>query len=255
MVDFADLRKSETAMRDLLAEVAHELLRVDAVEHGEGMVTLPAVYPGGAPVVVHIRREGDTFVVSDRGNGYLAAELLGGLRTYVSLAPAIAAHYGVRYDGDMMFATEVSRPWLTNAIIFTGSASRKAVERTAEKVAEDRDVSYREMLRERIREAFPASQSSFDVSLVGSSTRNWRFAAQVVLASDRRAVFDIVTPHPNSVAAAFIKFEDISMLESGVEGVAVASRPLDPADKVLISRVAPKLIHLNDDAETFRKAA
>jgi hypothetical protein len=253
MVDSFSVTRPELEMRTLLDEVSRELVRVDVAEHGEGIVALPSVYPGGAPVVVHVRREGEAFVVTDQGNGYLAAELLGGVRAYSHVAPGIAQLYGVRYDGDMMFAAEVTRPWLANAIIFTGSASRKAVERTAEKMAEERDVNYRDALRERVQAAFP-TQSSFDVSLVGQSTREWHFAAQVLL-DQRRAVFDIVTPHPNSVAAAYIKFQDVAKLPAGVDGIAVASRKLAAADQVLISQAAHSVIPLDASVETFRRAA
>lgn len=244
----------EVEMRGLLDEVARELIRCDVSEHGEGAVALPMIYPGGAPVVVQIRRDGSDFVVTDSGNGFLAAELLGGGRTYAHLAPAIATLYGVRYDGDMMFATEVSRPWLANAIIFTGSASRKAVERTTEKLAEERDVSYREKLRDRVREAFPG-YAAFGVTVSGQSTREWHFEAQVILGGGRSAVFDIVTPHPNSVAAAYIKFQDVARLQDGVDGVAVASRKLAPPDEILISQAARSVIALDASTELFRRAA
>jgi hypothetical protein len=244
----------EVEMRGLLDDVSRELIRSEVSAYGEGAVTLPMIYPGGAPVVVHVRRDGDDFVVTDKGNGFLAAELLGGGRTYAHLAPAVAHLYGVRYDGDMMFATEVSRAWLANAIIFTGSASRKAVERTTEKLAEERDVSYRDRLRERVRDAFPG-HASFGVTVLGQSTREWHFEAQVTLSAGRSAVFDIVTPHPNSVAAAYIKFQDVARLQDEIDGVAVASRKLAPPDQILISQAARAIISLDASIETFRRAA
>lgn len=243
-----------TEMSHLLDEVTRELIMTD-VENGDGLIALSQTYPGGSAVVVRIRRDRQNFFVSDQGNGFLEAEHMGGLNTFGRIAPAVAADFGVRYDGQMVFAVEVSREWLANAILFTGSASRRAVERTAEKMAEERERSQRIVFQDRLRETF-AGRAAFDVDYRGRSTKQWKFAA-MVQSRDHRALFDIATPHHVSINGTIVKFQDISRLEeppSTVVALANKSK-MDTADITLLSQAVDKVISLNAPREKLLQAA
>jgi len=253
MVTHASLVKSGD-LRLLADEVLQELVLAD-FEAGDCLFALPTLYPGGSAVVVRVRREGDDFVVTDQGNGYLEAELLGGATTFSRLAPEVARTHDVKYDGDMFFAVRVPRDHLANAIIFVGAASRHAVEKTAEKLSEEREQGFRQILQSHLREAFQ-DRVVFEVEMRGQSTKAWRFDA-LVKASDRFSVFELVTPHHISINSSIVKFQDVSALEESVPGVAVLSNPakMESHDIALLSRSAAKVIPLDAERETLLRVA
>lgn len=253
MVTYASLVKSGD-MRLLADEVLRELVLAD-FDAGDCLFALPSLYPGGSAVVVRVRREGDEFVVTDQGNGYLEAELLGGATTFSRLAPEVAHAHSVKYDGDMFFAIRVSRDHLANAIIFIGAASRHAVEKTAEKLSEEREHGFRQILQSHLREAFH-ERVAFEIEVRGQSTKAWRFDA-LVKAADHLSVFELVTPHHISINSSIVKFQDVSALEESVAGIAVLSNraKMEAHDITLLSRSAAKVIPLDADRETLLKAA
>ena len=251
----ANARMTRTDDLDrLLVEVTNELV-ITGIDSGDGVVALPQQYPGGAPVVVRIRRDRETFIVSDHGAGFLEAEHLGGPQIYSRIAPRIAEDHGVRYDGNMMFAVEVSREWLANAIVYVGSASRRAVEATAERMAEERTTHDAVRLKELVRAAF-RDNVTFDVEYRGRSTKQWNFAA-MVRQTDHWSLFDLVSPHHVSINSAVVKFQDIVRLDNPPRGIAVLSNleKMDVADISLLSEAASSVIPLVSPIEALRLAA
>lgn len=238
----------------LLSEVTKELV-ITGIDSGDGVIALPQNYPGGAPVVVRIRRDRETFIVSDHGAGYLEAEHLGGPLIYNRLASRIAEEYGVRYDGNMMFALDVGREWIANAIVYVGSASRSAVEATAERMARERSTNDIARLRDLLRATFKDG-ATFDVEYRGRSTKQWEFAAMVRRA-DHWSLFDLVSPHHVSINSSIVKLQDVGRLDEAPRGVVVLSNraKMDTADISLLSEVAASVVPLEMQEEDLRMAA
>lgn len=238
----------------LLAEVTLELV-TSGIDGGDGVIALPQQYPGGAPVVVRVRRDVGNFIVSDHGAGYLEAEHLGGSQAYSRIAPRIAEEHGVRYDGNMMFAMEVSREWLANSIVYIGSASRRAVEVTAERMGEERAAQEGATLKDILRSTF-GERATFDVEYRGRSTKQWHFAAMVQQA-EIWSLFDLVSPHHVSINSAIVKFQDIVKLDNAPRGIAVLAHreKMEAADISLIAEAATSVIPLSIEIEALRQAA
>lgn len=249
-----DSLRNTDQMRDLLDAVARDLVLTD-VENGLGLIALPQIYPGGDTVVVYVQSTDNEFLVHDRGAGMIAAEHLGGSATYARLAPRLAALHGVEFDGHMMFSARVTRQWLANTIIFIATASRRAVEMTAEKVSEEREQTIREDFKSRVKLIFP-KKSSFDVEIAGRSSRPRTFAA-LVEGAHGPAVLDIVTPHHVSINGAIVKFQDIAQLEQGPRRIAVlsAEAKTDSADISLLSQWTNSVLRVDATEETYRRAA
>ncbi|RWN58455.1 hypothetical protein [Mesorhizobium sp.] len=252
MVDTVGMRSDD--LHALLAEVSRELVRI-SIEDRQGVISLPQTYPGGSAVVVRMRPDGEDYIVTDNGLGFVEADHLGGSAIYARIAPATAKVHGVRYDGDMMFAAQVPRDWLANAIVFVSSASRRAVEATAQKLAEERDNETRARFRARLAEAFPG-EAAFGVPFVGRSTKEWHFEA-IVRLKGHAALFDLVTPNHVSVASSIVKFQDVVRLEDGPRGIAVLvdRKHMDAADITMISEAASSVVTLDASASALRKAA
>ncbi|WP_426289033.1 hypothetical protein ACN9MC_04765 [Ensifer adhaerens] len=251
----ANTRLTRTdSLEQLLGEVTNELV-MTGIDSGDGVIALPQQYPGGAPVVVRIRRDAGVFIVSDHGAGYTEAEHLGAPQTFTRLAPRIATDHGVRYDGNMMFAMEVPRDWLANAIIFVASASRRAVEATAEALAEERNSRDKLVLKDLVRAAF-RDKAAFDVEYRGRSTKQWKFTA-MVRQSDHWSLFDLVSPHHVSINSAIVKFQDIVRLDDAPRGIAVLSNreKMDAADISLVGEAASRVIPLSIEVDDIREAA
>lgn len=246
--------KSSGDLSALLSEITRELINT-GIDDNDGIIALPSTYPSGATVIIRIRRDRERFIVSDGGYGYVEAEHMGGAQTFSRIAQAEAVRHGVKFDGQMVFAVEVSRDRLASAIIFTGAASRKSVEITADKLSEEREAANKDRLRSLIKEAFK-EQASFDVAYPGRSTKRWRFDA-MVRRPERWTLFDLVTPHHVSINSTIVKFQDVAQLEDGPHGVAVLTnrKAMDSADISLISGAAGNVITLESSFEELRMAA
>jgi len=243
------------------AELAHILplvsgeLLSSAVDGNEAIMSLPQLYPGGAPIVVRFRHDGDTFIVSDQGGAYLQAEQLGGLSHFNRIAHSVAKDHYIKFDGNMMFAVEVPRDWLPNAIIQTASASQRAVQLTAERAVEEREQSFKIKLQHQLRETY-RKKVAFDVDVVGRSTRRYHFAAMLRGGEDW-SVFDLVTPHHVSINSAFVKFSDVKRLEEAPKRVAVLTdrEKMNSGDISLISESANFVIPITANIRQLHLAA
>ncbi|WP_127752697.1 hypothetical protein [Devosia sp. 1566] len=193
--------------------------------------------------------------MNDQGAGYLAAEHLGGTGTFSRLAPSVAHRNGIQFDGHMMFAARVNLDWLANSVIFVGSASRMAVGMTAERMSEDKEVSLRRELQDKLGAAFKG-RAAFDISLPGRSSRVRTFAA-LVDGEHGRVLFDLVTPHHVSINGAIVKFQDVAQLEDSPLRTAVlsAEKRTDPADVGLLSQWTTSVIKLEADQSVYKRAA
>lgn len=253
MVTSARMTRADDLGR-ILSEVVSELV-MTGVDNGDGVIALPQSYPGGAPVVVRLRRDANTFIVSDNGAGFLEAEHLGGSHVYNRAASRIADEHGVRYDGNMMFTLDVSRDWIANAIIHVGSASRRAVEVTAERLTKERTAQDAARLRDLLRLTFN-DRASFDVEFRGRSTKQWEFAA-MVRQVDHWTLFDLVSPHHVSINSAIVKLQDISRLDDAPRGLAILTNPakMDPSDIALISDAASQILPIDMGEAALRLAA
>ncbi|MFC3208208.1 hypothetical protein ACFOHJ_18450 [Aquamicrobium soli] len=241
-------------MQALIEEIAKELV-ITGVDQGEGLIALPQTYPGGASVVVRVRGSGDEFYVSDQGNGYMEAELLGGTSVFARLAPQIAQFHGVDYDGSCFFTTRVTREWLANAVLFIGSASRKTVEQTAQKLGQERDHDLTEVFRSTVREFFGV-QAHFDYEMRGRSLKRWRFDAAIMRQGVPRLI-ELVSPSHVSINSAFVKFTDIARLEEPVRRTVMLTNAerTNQADKVLLGEAADVVVPFARTREAFAQAA
>lgn len=235
----------------VLDDVARQLVRATS-EGTSGYIAMPMMFPGGAPIIVHVRRDDDDYVVTDQGKGHYEAEMMGAGAIFERIAKQVAQAVGIEFDGDQMFAARVPRDWLPNAVIFVANASRSAVEMAAERLTANVEDTLRDRLKSALREVF-RDRASFDVTVPGLSTKGRNFTA-LVRRDGRTALFDIVMPSPVSVSFAIVKFQDVAQLEQAPGRVALLGGKVDTADQSLLSQwatVAP----FNDNRDFLQKAA
>lgn len=242
------------SMQALIDEIAKELV-ITGVDQGEGLIALPQTYPGGASVVVRVRGHDDEFYISDQGNGYMEAEHLGGTSVFARIAPQIAQFHGVDYDGSCFFTTRVTREWLANAVLFVGSASRKTVEQTAQKIGQERDHDLADVFRSTLREFF-GTQAHFDYEMRGRSLKKWRFDAALVRDGAPRLI-ELVSPSHVSINSAFVKFTDIARLDDPVRRAVMLTneKRTSQSDKILLGEAADVVVPFTATREAFAFAA
>ncbi|NKN39326.1 hypothetical protein HFC70_23560 [Agrobacterium sp. a22-2] len=239
-----------------LNQIAEEVARALAYSkstNGSAMVVTPLLYPGGVRVVLRFEDSPGGYFISDGGAGRREADLMGGRALFTRIARDAADRFGVRFDSDMVFDLEVPREALVAASIAVANASKAAVDATAEKLSEQHAADQREKLWSRLEAAFPGAYVAREAAFIGASAE-WKFDAMIEQ-SERIAVYDLVSPHANSVHAAVSKFLDVRDLgEKAPTRVAVTLSKENTPHLPLLGRTA-KIIDISARAETFRMAA
>lgn len=228
---------------------------VSSYDSEEGtVVTLPNIYPSGAPITVRISFDGSSCFVSDMGNAFTEAELLGASqRLFKAQADEVVEEYGVRFDNHLFFALNVPLEKLDGAIRVVGAASNKAVVSVQNKMTEQSDKSIRAELVERLIHVFGSKSVSKDVSIRGSSSHEWRFAGRVSK-EGQVILFDTATESANSIFSVHAKFSDVKLVERAPRGViAVPSFSVIKPDYRNLLQQAANLIEISSSDNVFER--
>jgi hypothetical protein len=244
--------------------VANEQLRqriADAVgrlittrQFGEtALVSLPVMYPSGAFAGVHVTVSGDKCFVSDSAIGYREADLAGVGDYFDAAARDAAEWFGVNYDGASVFVASAALSRIEGAIIGVATASSSAVTRALLRAAEAKEQSRNSAVFEIVSEVYGHTNVTKQQEVAGKEA-SWE-AHNVVLLEGRRAIFEFVSNHTNSIASKFLMFSDIGRIEDppALNSVVEALETLGPKGTMLhdVSNVIP----LNASRETFRQYA
>ena len=206
--------------RHILESVARQLLVVEHRPNG-AFITTPLMYPSGSLVLVRVDALGrDRYFVTDMGNGYLEAEMMGYSLIFGRNAKSVAEQAGHHFDHHVISIMDIAQDQLPGAIISIANASLQAVTLTAYKHSEKRVAEEAELLYERLVKVFTRQHVSRDVPLIGASDTRWR-VSNVVRIEQKTTVFEPVSNHANSVTTAATKFHDLARLEDPPNCVAV----------------------------------
>jgi hypothetical protein len=244
---------------NLLPVIAEEVAKGLATSEtvgGSAFVSTPLLYPGGTAVVVRMDQiTDDRYFVTDAGMGHKEAGFLGATsRLFAPIAREAANRFGVRFDQDSFFEVDTTREDLVAAVTAIANASRTAVERVAYRLAERTDALVRETMRERLINTFGKDRIRSRWEELGDSHEQHEFSAAVLANTKAVALFEVVTPSPQSANAAVTKFVDVGDRQDRPQLIAVLSdRPKTPHLRI-IGRTA-NLIDLHSDASAWRRAA
>ncbi len=192
-----------------IAAVVAEKLATSRISGTSAYITTPLTYLGGSPVVVRLDQQGIKYFVSDAGLGSREAELVGGIRAFPKIADTAAARFGVAFDRHAFFEAEVSTDDLISSVIAVANASRSAADLVSYRMAEKAANDARFVMRERLFRAFNPSIIATDFVFRGASNDEWEFDA-AVKQDEHLALFQVVTPAPQSVVSAAARFIDVS---------------------------------------------
>lgn len=216
----------------VIEAVARELVSVDHRADGS-FISTPLLYPSGAHVVVRVDPAGkDEYFVSDYGFGFTECDMIGATHQYKKHSPVIAENAGVGFDSQAFFVTKVTERQLAGAAAAIANCSHDAVAIAALKLAEKRFADDSETLHKRLVSIFSEKRVAKNVEITGASQTRWHVSNVVRLHSgddtdEHVTIFEPVTNHHASIAAAVTKFHDIARLDHPPRRVAVVQKKAD----------------------------
>lgn len=249
MTDIVRQRMSETVETAIRQLVSAEHFRAGS------FVTMPVIYPSGASVVLEVFRQGERFLVSDRGGGHQEAEFAGTSRYYAREAKKAAEDYGIKFDGRDMFVAEVSEGQLAGAFTVVANCSQTAVIASSLKSSERAQRDAGDVLFVRLSRIFPPSTIAKDAPILGASGHEWHVSTMVT-EDDRRTVFEAVSHHYPSVVSTAAKFHDLARLERLPSRIAVVSNRMSLGDYIgVLSAASTSVVESSVPDQTFARLA
>lgn len=225
------------------------------------LVPTTTLLPSGAVVTARIQQLPDgRFVVSDDGGAIdeVSSQLLTTpSRRDLRKGEEIAKRLGLQFDA-FGFRTEgVDAAQLQAAIIYVAEACRQwaALLIEAAQRRQERDLTAR--VEERLKQVFAENAISKDREVQGLSSRSYKFDLVADLGEDRMALFELVSPHPNAIAAAHLKFFDVSGSHPTWPREAVVERMDDwpSADLAVLGKVASHVRDMSSDWNDLEQLA
>jgi hypothetical protein len=253
MVMTLDLKTSALQPSPAVDDIAHQLAMTFEAG-GDTFIRTPLMYVGGSAVVVHMAATGDGYLISDIGQGFQEAELLGAEKSYPRNARKIAYRYGISFDQHALFVPKVSPRQAVGATIAVANSSKEAVDISALRLAERRDSAATDQLLDRLSHVFSRKNVHRDAEVKGASSHAWRPTALVEHGS-QRLIFNTVNANAQSVYATVSMFHDIARVSEPPERVAVANDKVSLGEFVNLLGQAGRVTDLKASDETFRKVA
>lgn len=246
------VRKADNFKR-LVDEVAANL--AVALHQPEGSyVRTPILYPSGATVVVRVEMVGNSFRVSDMGGGYAEAESMGAAAGFARQAKIVAEASGLVFDQHAFVVSDASRDQLIGAVIAVANCSQEAAHVTATRHVEKKAHDANERVYKRLVSVFTPEHVQRDVEVAGASNTKWHVGALVTV-DHKKAVFEAVTRHRNSVVSAAVKFHDFARLEKPPARIAVVDKKADFGTLLGVISQAAQVVEESASAQTLQRLA
>lgn len=249
----ANLAVGRHRLSTVAEDVASKLMRAKDLSDGVRL-TVPVLYPSGAMVVVRIGGGPDHYLVTDDGGAAREADMMGAApQLFARNGRRAAERSGVRFNSHEIFEVEAAADMLPGFVAIVADASRLAAQLTADSVAERLDRQTALSVADRVRDAFGSATVEERVEVVGASARAWRYAAIAQLPG-RIVAFEAVTPAPSSVAAAYLKFDDVRRVEGAPLQVAcLVRRPAFSNENIVMLNRTAKLYDLAESGASLRR--
>ena len=250
----ATTMKVDHDLGTLAAEVAAGLASAEFWQ-GRAYIRTPVLLPTGSSVVVVIEEAGPgTWHLTDLGQGLELAADLGIERGYRQQAEAMAAKSGIAFKRDTFLIQNLRRDQLASGIAFLADTVAKSLDRDRIAASDRGRATDVERLATRLGRIFEPRNVRKNAEFQGASTHQWRLDA-LVTTDHGPAAFDLVTPHPNSVAATTTKFPDLARLDHPPARIAIVQSKRAMGDLLAVTAQAARVIEESANDDTWRRAA
>lgn len=228
------------------------LMVLQSVPGGRVLLNVPVTYPSGSSTVVEIERNGDKIWVSDMGMGLVEAEMMSAQDSYQQLAHGKADEFGVSYDGSAMFVLWAPIDRIEAAIVCVANASARAAIDAVRHASEVQHKRQEDIVFQRVKLAFGEARVARTAEISGKRTA-WPAHNVVILSSARRAIFEPMSKHPNSVSSKFLMFSDIRDNDQKISlNVVVENIKMLDAKAMMVGDVA-NIVEIGASDDTFRR--
>lgn len=220
---------------------------------GTSRVSTTTLLPSGAMASVVVRPSGNgTFSVSDDGAGRSDMLTLGHAGLTGSdrrRGDSIANRLGLIFDGTGFAVREVTADQLAGAIVFVAEATRDWASVAVDNAVKRSQIALSRRVEDRIRAIAPDAKITRQADVAGASTKKHRFDLVMDLDRDRKAVFEIVMPNPNSLSSSHLKLFDVRDAHADWPREVITERLEDwsAADMSLLNGVATHVRAMNRD--------
>jgi hypothetical protein len=219
-----------------ISEALGEFGVCESTERGT-RVTTHCLYPSFEPVSVFIVSSKVGFEVHDNAGAVTSAWLHGRERAAIGKILAKSARiYGCDFDKDVISCRAFEEKGIYGAILSVANASADAARAAVGKEAAQSEESLVERTHGVLEQSPQKLELRKEFEYPGKSGKHYKFDI-AAFRGDDLALFEIVLPHPYSIAAKYLAFSDTET-RSGLYKYAIYDRALPPEDRALMSNVA-----------------
>ncbi|MDE2444993.1 MAG: hypothetical protein KGO94_02370 [Alphaproteobacteria bacterium] len=208
-------------------------------------VAVPVLYPSGSSAAVEVVFNAGKCFVTDLALGQMEAEMQGASNFYGDAAKKSVQRFGVGYDGLSIFAIWASLDKIESAIVSVANASVFAASNAIYKAVTEKEKRKNEELFEKIVRVFGKNDVVKDDEVIGRDAV-WPAHNIVSLRNNRKAIFEYITPHQNSISGKYMMFSDLAKLEDKYSLTSVVNS---------IDSLGPKGAMLAEVSEVIQLAA
>ena len=239
------MRNENTNVMDArIAQAVSRLMKI--TPDGERVrVAVPVLYPSGSSAAVEVMFNAGKCFVTDLALGQMEAEMQGASNYYGDAAKKSVRRFGVGFDGLSIFAIWASVDKIESAIVAVANASVFAASNAIYKAVTEKEKRKNEELFEKIVRVFGKNDVVKDDEVIGRDAI-WPAHNVVSLPRNRKAIFEYITPHQNSISGKYMMFSDLSKLENKYSLTSVVNS---------IDSLGPKGAMLAEVSEVIQLAA
>jgi hypothetical protein len=242
----------QNALRDTVTRAASRLVSVRSL--GEAMsVSLPIAYPSGTFAAVNVSISKDVCFVSDCALGLQEAEMATAGDFFEASANEAANWFGVGFDGASVFAAFAPIDRIEGAMFAVANASARAVSQALIRASEAKDKAVNSAVFDIVVSVFGRPNVAKTMELNGREAL-WT-PHNVVSVNGGKAVFEFVSPHPNSIAGKYLMFSDLSKADHPPALVSVVKSIDGLGRKGAMLGDVSNVIQLSAEATTYRQYA
>ena len=241
---------------EMMQEVQRALAAlVDVRAAGDrALVSVPVQYPSGALSVIEIERHNSTWWVSDMGHGLQEAEYVSAGAGYARAAATVAKAYGVKFDGQSIFALMVPEDRLDAGIVAVSNASANAAVEAIRSESERKFETKEDLVFDRLCRIFNDLKVVRKMEIAGEHA-SWEAHNVVRLqGSDRAAIFEVMTQNSLSVASKYLMFSDLRSKPNLILNAVVSDPDKLDSKGRMIDDVAT-IVRIDAADATFRRLA
>lgn len=245
-----------------------DLIQIEKKDESEFRIHLPVLYADGENVCVDIRKNKQSFFVSDNGFGLENAFAQVNdikIDTINRISKTLSKQYGLRIsqrltekkmkqqkisnnitENGVVFLNGISEEELNGAIMIIANASKLFSQKLVQESVMIQENLLREILDDKLKFIYKGSYHNKvkkDVQMTGMSTRKYKVS--FVIEGYQKRLLEPVTSNTNSISPLFLKYSDIKRNNISKESIINNLQEWNAGSIELIKQVSNRIIEVD----------